>query len=102
VPSGVGWNQPASEAVITDPQLNIIYSVPGARVAQAIAADLTGDPCTTATPFLQEVQRLSWASTDQSDDPLASLQQLRVAIRLVPGAPGAPLPPECEDAARRR
>jgi hypothetical protein len=94
VPSGVGWNQPASEEVITDhearasgdpPQLNIVYSVLGAQVAKAIAVDLTGDPNTTATPFLDIADRLPETTSDHSGtDPIASVQQLKVTIRLLP------------------
>jgi len=84
VPSGVGWNQPASEAVITDPQLNIVYSVFGAQAAKAIAVDLTGDPNTTAKPFLDVVDRLPETTSNHAGDPLASVQQLKVTIRLLP------------------
>jgi hypothetical protein len=84
VPSGVGWNQPASEAVIIDPQLNIVFAVLGAQAAKAIAVDLTGDPNTTAKPFLDVVDRLPETTSDRSGDPLASVQQLKVTIRLLP------------------
>jgi hypothetical protein len=84
VPSGVGWNQPASEAVITDPQLNVAYSVPGAQLAKAVAVDLTGDAATTKKPFLDIVDRLPATTSDRSGDSLASVQQLKVTIRLLP------------------
>jgi hypothetical protein len=85
VPSGVGWNQPASEEVITDPQLNLVFSVLGARAAHAVAVDLTGDPNTTATPFLDVVDRLPETTSNHTgSDPLASAQQLKVTIRLLP------------------
>jgi hypothetical protein len=84
VPSGIGWNQPAGEAFITDPQLNIPYSVPGAAVAKAIAVDLTGDPATTARPFLDVVDLLPETTSAHPADPLASVQQLKVTIRLIP------------------
>ena len=85
VPAGVGWNQPASEAVITDPQLNIVFTAFGAQVAKAVAVDLTGDPATTAKPYLDVVDRLPAANASHAGaDPLASLQQLKVTIRLAP------------------
>lgn len=86
VPAGIGWSQPASEAVITDPQLDIVFTVPGAQVAKAIAVDLTGDAATTARPYLEIVDRLPQASSVHAAaaDPLASAQQLKVTIRLVP------------------
>ena len=72
--------------MITSSQLNVVFTIPGARVAKAIAADLTGDPNTTARPFLDIVDRLPETTSDHSDpaDPLASVQQLKVTIRLVP------------------
>jgi hypothetical protein len=85
VPAGVGWNQPASEAVITDPQFNIVFTVFGAEVAKAIAVDLTGNTTTTAKPYLDIVDRLPAASASHAGaDPLASVQQLKVTIRLAP------------------
>lgn len=85
VPAGVGWNQPASEAVITDAQLNVVFTVPGSAVAKAIAVDLTGDPATTAKPYLDVVDRLPATTSSHSGaDPLASVQQLKVTIRLAP------------------
>lgn len=85
VPAGVGWNQPASEAVITDPQFNIVFTVFGAQVGKAIAVDLTGNAATTAKPYLDIVDRLATASASHSGtDPLASVQQLKVTIRLAP------------------
>ena len=84
VPAGTGWSQPASEGVITSTQLNIVFTVPGSQVAKAIAADLTGDPATTARPYLDIVDRLPDAGSVHASDPLASLQQLKVTIRVVP------------------
>jgi hypothetical protein len=85
VPAGVGWNQPACEKVITDPQLNIVYSIPGAQLAKAVAVDLTGNASTTAQPFLDIVDRLPATTSNRSGaDPLASVQQLKVTIRLLP------------------
>jgi hypothetical protein len=85
VPAGVGWNQPACEAVITDPALNIVYSMPGAQLAKAVAVDLTGNPSTTAKPFLAIVDRLPATTSNRSGaDPLGSVQQLKVTIRLLP------------------
>ncbi|HVH07200.1 MAG TPA: hypothetical protein VNE71_14505, partial [Myxococcota bacterium] len=77
-------NQPAQEAVLTDARLNIVYTIPGATVAKAIAVDLTGDPSTTARPFLDQVDRLPDAQSAHASDPLASVQQLKVTIRLAP------------------
>ena len=80
-----GWSQPASEEVVTDPQFDIVYTVFGAQAAQAIAADLTGNPSSTAKPYLDIVDRLPAAnSTHAGTDPLASVQQLKVTIRLAP------------------
>jgi hypothetical protein len=81
-----GWSQPAAEVVITSTQLNVVYTIPGDRVAKAIAAELTGDPNTTARPFLDIVDRLPETTSNHSADadPLASVQQLKVTIRLVP------------------
>lgn len=85
VPAGVGWNQPACEAVITDPQLNIVYSIPGAQLAKAVAVDLTGNSSTTAKPFMNIVDRLPATTSNRSGaDPLGSVQQLKVTIRLLP------------------
>jgi hypothetical protein len=84
VPAGVGWNQEAREQVITSPQLNIVFTIPGAQVAQAIAADLTGNPSTTLRPYLDVVDRLPETTSDHAADPLASVQQLKVTIRLAP------------------
>jgi hypothetical protein len=84
VPAGTGWSQPASEAVITDEQLNIVFTVPGSQVAKAIAADLTGNAATTARPYLDIVDRLPDARSVHDADPLASVQQLKVTIRVVP------------------
>jgi hypothetical protein len=84
VPAGTGWSQPASEGVITSTQLNIVFTVPGSQVAKAIAADLTGNPATTARPYLDIVDRLPDASSVHASDPLASVQQLKVTIRVVP------------------
>lgn len=84
VPAGVGWNQPAAEAIITDPQFNIVFTVFGAQAAQAIAADLTGDPSSTAKPYLDLVDRLPAANSSHAGDPLASVQQLKVTVRLAP------------------
>jgi hypothetical protein len=85
VPAGVGWNQPACEKVITDPALNIVYSIPGAQLAKAVAVDLTGNASTTAKPFLAIVDRLPATTSNRSGaDPLASVQQLKVTIRLLP------------------
>jgi hypothetical protein len=85
VPAGAGWAQPAGEAVVVSNQLNIVFTIPGDRVARAIAADLTGDPNTPARPFLDIVDRLPETTSDHSGaaDPLASVQQLKVTIRLV-------------------
>jgi len=84
VPQG-GWSQPACEGVITSPQLNIVFSTPGAQIAKAVAVDLTGDPNTTAKPLLDIVDRLPATTSDHSgSDPLASVQQLKVTIRLLP------------------
>lgn len=83
VPSGAGWSQPASEAVITSPQLNIVFAVPGATIGKAVAVDLTGNAATTAVPYLDIVDRLPDANAVHSSDPLASVQQLKVTIRLV-------------------
>ena len=79
-----GWSQPASEDVVTDPQFDILYTVFGAQAAQAIAADLTGNPSSTAKPYLDIVDRLPGASASHGSDPLASVQQLKVTIRLAP------------------
>ncbi|HVH08005.1 MAG TPA: hypothetical protein VNE71_18575 [Myxococcota bacterium] len=84
VPAGTGWSQPASEAVITDEQLAIVFTVPGSQVAKAIAADLTGNPATTARPYLDIVDRLPDANAVHDADPLASVQQLKVTIRVLP------------------
>jgi hypothetical protein len=84
VPAGSGWSQPASESVITDAQLAIVFTVPGSEVAKAIAADLTGNPSTTARPYLDIVDRLPEANAIHDADPLASVQQLKVTIRLIP------------------
>ena len=84
VPQG-GWSQPACEDVITSPQLSILFSTPGAQIAKAVAVDLTGDPNTTAKPFLDVVDRLpGTTSSHAGSDPLASVQQLKVTIRLLP------------------
>jgi hypothetical protein len=83
VPAGTGWSQPASETVITSPQLNIVFTIPGATVAKAIAADLTGDPSTTLLPYLDIVDRLPDANAVHAGDPLASVQQLKVTVRVV-------------------
>jgi hypothetical protein len=86
VPAGAGWSQPASEAVITSSQLNIVFTPLLNAVGKAIAAELTGDPSTTARPFLDIVDRLPETTSDHSSasDPLASVQQLKVTIRLIP------------------
>jgi hypothetical protein len=84
VPAVTGWSQPASEEVVTDPQFNIVFTVFGAQVGQAIAADLTGNPSSTAKPYLDVVDRLPAASAAHAGDPLASVQQLKVTIRLAP------------------
>jgi hypothetical protein len=85
VPAGGGWSQPASEEVITDPQFNIVFTIFGAEAAKAIAADLTGNPASTAKPYLDIVDRLPAASSSRAGaDPLASVQQLKVTIRLAP------------------
>jgi hypothetical protein len=80
-----GWSQPAEEAVITDPDFNIVFTVFGTQVRKAIAVDLTGDPATTAKPYLDIVDRLPGAnSTHAGADPLASEQHLKVTVRLSP------------------
>jgi hypothetical protein len=84
VPAGPGWSQPASEDVVTDPQFNIVFTVFGAQAGQAIAADLTGNPASTARPYLDIVDRLPAASSSHGGDPLASVQQMKVTIRLAP------------------
>jgi len=84
VPAGVGWNQPAEEQVITSPLLHIVFTIPGAQVAKAVAVDLTGDPATTAKPYLDVVDRLPETTSNHAADPLASVQQLKVTIRLAP------------------
>jgi hypothetical protein len=84
VPAGTGWSQPASEGVITSQQLNIVFTIPGAQVAKAIAVDLTSDPATTARPYLDIVDRLADANAVHTGDPLASVQQLKVTIRVAP------------------
>jgi hypothetical protein len=82
VPEGLGWSQPATEDVITDPQFNIVFSSPGDQVSAAIAADLTGNPSTTLRPYLDIVDRLPATASNHASDPLASVQQLKVTIRL--------------------
>ena len=84
VPAGAGWNQPAEEQVITSPQLNIVYTIPSAQVARAIAADLTGNAATTATPYLDVVDRLPGTTSNHAADSQASVQQVKVTIRLAP------------------
>lgn len=79
-----GWSQPACEGVITSEQLSIVFSTPGSSIAKAVAVDLTGDANTTAKPFLDVVDRLPQTTSDHSGDPLASVQQLKVTIRLLP------------------
>jgi hypothetical protein len=91
-----GWFQPASEAVITEDGSvdtqgppHVVFSIPGAQVAKAIAVDLTGNSSTTATPFLEIVDRLPETTSNHADpatgrDPLASVQQFKVTIRLRP------------------
>jgi hypothetical protein len=79
------WNQPASEATVTDPALNVVYTVLGGAVGKAVAVELTGDPNTTARPYLDVVDRLSAATSNHSGtDPVASVQQVKVTIRLAP------------------
>ena len=58
---------------MTDPQLDIVFTVFGAQVAQAIAADLTGNPSTTAKPYLDIVDRLP-ARTRPMQGPIRSLR----------------------------
>jgi hypothetical protein len=96
VPDGVGWNDPAEERVITSDDLLVVFSSPGSEVAKAIAVDLTGNPSTTARPFLEIVDFLPETTSNHADtvdpgtgtvtarDPLASAQQVKVTIRLKP------------------
>ena len=61
-----------SEGCITDPQLNIVYSIPGAQIAKAVAVDLTGNANTTAKPFLDIVDRLPGDDLEPHREPTRS------------------------------
>ncbi len=85
---GFLWNQPASEATITDPRLHVVFTVLGGAVGKAVAVELTGDANTTLRPYIDIADRLPATSSDHSgSDAVASVQQLKVTIRLAPAAP---------------